>query len=930
MKKDAARVVCIALSMSLAAACRMDDGRSDSPDLADLAGAGPPACLGKPLPLQNPRAHTLGETYYLPQPVAGPGCPTEPTWVVISAPPGSKNLVWNHGTAYPRFTPEVDGTYVLGLRGVPGTETPLQVVRRTPAERFRNHYLTPLYGMARVGDELWTANGQSYTVTRLHSDAQHMWQKRDEITVGAWPAAVAYHSGDSYAVVANRGSDTIGFIDRARGVQEDALWVGDEPTGLAISPDGARLYVSLPTTGEIAVVDLRSRSVTKRVAVGFDPRALALSADGSHLYVASYRSGNLQDGPGKMRDPNQDQDLWVLNTSTLEVEKTILTVAADLRAVALSPDEKKLYVAATDGDTVSAQTDPMAKPFVHSVSAVDVDAGSATYGQVAASVDLSRQPSAKDNPLVNPAGIAVNQDTLWVSAESSNQVALLDRATLAERARVTVGAGPRQLIVLDEAGTVAVHCFRSLQAVIIDAGGKVLQSIDLADDPRPAAVSLGEEVFSRPGAAYARNHACSSCHVETQNDGMVWNFGPKIYHNVRPLQLLDATTPIEWGAYVSNTANFGFQGPSSIVGRPPTQQEAEGLAAFLASLLGAPRENGDTLPDGSYSEAARRGQKLFEQKLPCGGCHTPGLYTNRQLIPTGKSGEPADVPSLLGVYRHGVYMVKGQARGLAQAVDIALAFTKSQVTAAERQDLIQFLRELTPKGAAPLSIWPDIDSNQAVGSDVNPWARFAEEIDDSQAGRGASQVAADFVVLETAAGQQVAGRVTASGGRVQFAPAQPLTAGESYRFRVRPGLPFRRGGTLEYERSTAFTVAKPAVGILPAALTLTVHLPPMGPGPGTDLQFDADLLAPRDGSQALRLHISMTQTQTLWLQISNDKFYLQGFALPLPMRGVADAGEASGSVATKGEQITALNGTLRLGAPGLKIPGIAFDVKPKP
>ncbi|MFO0580349.1 MAG: YncE family protein [Polyangia bacterium] len=912
----------------------MDDGvAGDPPDPADPAdlGAGEsPSCLGKPLPLQNPRSHTLGETFYLPQLVAGPGCPAEPTWEVLSAPAGSKNVVWNRGAAYPRFTPDVEGSYVLRLRGVAGTETSLQAVRRAPAERFRNHYLTPLYGMARVGDELWTANGQSYTVTRLRQDAQQKWQKRDEITVGSWPAAVAYHPGDAYAVVANRGSDTIGFIDRARGVQEDALWVGDEPTGLAMAPDGARLYVSLPTAGEIAVVDLKARSVVKRVPVGFDPRALALSADGSRLFVASYRSGNLQNGPGKMRDPSQDQDLWVVNTSTLAVEKTILTVAADLRALALAPDGTRLYVAATDGDTVSAQTDPMAKPFVHLVSAVDVDARSATYGQVTTTADLTRQPSAKDNPFVNPAGIAVGKDTVWVSAESSNQVVVLDRSTLAERARVPVGAGPRQIVVLDDAGTVAVHCFRSLQTVIIDATGKAVQTLGLADDPRPAAVALGEEVFSRPGAAYARNHACVSCHVETQNDGMVWNFGPRVYHNVRPLQLLDATTPIEWGAYVSNTANFGIQGPSSIVGRPPTQQEAEGLAAFLASLIGAPRANADTLPDGSYSDAALRGQKLFEQKLSCGGCHTPGLYTSRSLIATGKSGEPADVPSLLGVYRHGVYMVNGQARGLAQAVDVALAYTKSQVTAAERQDLIRFLGELTPKGAAPLSIWPDIDSNQAVGSDVQPWARFSEEIDDSQSGKSASQLAAEFVLLETTAGQRVAGSVTATLGQVQFAPAQPLTAGESYRFRVLPGLPFRRGGTLGYERSTTFTVAKPAAGKLAQSLVLTVHLPPMGPGPGTDLPFDAELLTPRDGSQALRLHLSMTQTQTLWLQISGDKFYLQGFALPLPMRGVADAGDASGTVTAAAGQITALSGTLRMGAPGIKIPGILFDIKPKP
>lgn len=923
MRPKSFAVAALAAALTLPTACQQDSQSPDPP-------VGAEQCVGVSLPLQNPRAHTLGETFYLPRLAGAAGCAAQAAWEVVTAPAGSQSVVHNLGSPHPRFTPDAAGSYLFRIHGVAGSELPLVVVRRTAQERFRNHYLTPLYGLALVGDELWSANGQSYSVTRLARDGKGVWQKRDELTVGSWPAAIAHRPALPYALVANRGSDTIGFIDRARGVQDDALWVGDEPTAIAISPDSARAYVSLPTSGQIAVVDLATRTVEKRVQVGFDPRALALSADGSRLYVASYRSGNLQDGPGKMRDPGLDQDIWILNTASLAVEKTVFTVAADLRALALSAADQKLYVAATDGDTVASQADPKAKPFVHLVAQVDVDPTSATFAKVAASADLTRQPSAAGNPFVNPAGIAVTGDSIFVTAESSNQLLILDRATLAEKSRVAVGAGPRQIVVLDGGSSVAVHCHRSLEAWIVGADGKVLQTVALAADPRPQPLALGEEVFSRPGAGIALNHACVSCHIETQNDGMVWNFGPNVYHNVRPLQLLDATTPIEWGAYVTNTANFGFQGPASIVGRPATQAEAEGLAAFLSSLIGAPRANSDTLPDGSYSEAALRGKTLFEQKLPCAGCHVPGLFTSRQLIASGKSGEPADVPTLLGVYRHGVYMVKGQSHGLEQALDLALGYTGAQLPDAGRQDLLAFLRELTPKGAAPLGIFPDLDSGQAVGADVQPWVRFSEPIDDSQPAKDAATLAADFVVLETSAGQRVPGKVRVSGGQVQLVPDAPLVAGQGYRFRVLPGLPFQSGGTLEYERTSQFTVAQPAPGTLPQSMVLTVHLPPMGPGPGTDVPFDVDLLPPSPGVQSLRLHLSMTQTQTLWLQISGSKFYLQGFALPLPSRGVADAGDASGQVSAAGGVITALTGTLRVGAPGIKIPGIAFDLKPKP
>lgn len=126
----------------------------------------PEDCASELLPLQNPRAHTLGETFYLPRPKGTGQCPATLEWRVVSAPEGSRNGVYSSGAPEPRFTPEVAGDYAFRL-GDTRTELRLRVVERSAAERFRNHYLTPLYGAARVGEELWTANGASYTVSRL-------------------------------------------------------------------------------------------------------------------------------------------------------------------------------------------------------------------------------------------------------------------------------------------------------------------------------------------------------------------------------------------------------------------------------------------------------------------------------------------------------------------------------------------------------------------------------------------------------------------------------------------------------------------------------------------------------------------------------------------------------------------------------------------
>jgi DNA-binding beta-propeller fold protein YncE len=894
------------------AACGSDQSPLDATD-----------CLAPQLPLQNPRAHTLGETFYLPSLLARSGCPMDARWKVTSAPVGSENPVYRTGASEPRFTPDVEGDYVLAISELAGSELALRVVSRTPAERFRNHHLTPLYGAALVDDEIWTANGASYTVTRVGADGS----SRGEVTVGAWPGALAWRAPMPYVLVASRGSDTIGFIDRTRGVLEDALWVGDEPAAIVVSSDGARAWVSLPTMRQVAEIDLAAREVVARLDVGFDPRALALAKDDRRLYAASYRSGNAVKDTMGTYGPGEEQDVWIIDTELRTVVRTVSGVSANLRAIALSPADDELFIAASDGDPIPSQADPNAKSFVHEVVVLSVEPSASDFGQVRRRADLTRQVGS-GGPVVNPAGILVVGDQVYVAAESSNVVVALDAASLEERWRMPVGVGARQLLALPDG--VAVHCFSSRELWRLRTDGSEPRHVALADEARPEPIAVGERVFMRPGAGFASNHSCSSCHIEAQNDGMVWRFGPGVNNNIRPLQLLDATTPLEWKAYVSGTQNFGYQGPSSIVGRPASPEEARGLAQFLGSLLGAPRATGYTRLDGSYSESGLRGKALFEGKATCTRCHAPPLYTIRKVAPVGKSGEPADIPSLLGVYRHGVYMMNGQARSLDAAVDVALDFVEVALSAEERADLLAFLRELTPKGGAPLAIWPDLDSDRGVYSDVQPTVAFADPIDDSVPGRTAAQVAAEYVRLEDAGGAPVDANVTVTGGTVRVGPVSPLLAGQRYVFRVLPGLPFVSGGTLESERRSEFTVARDAIGRWPEVMQMTVTV--AGPMGGTT---PVPLLLRKLPSEpgALRIEIEpivfgKQQRQSVWLRIDGDKLYLQAFALPIGPSAVADASSVIGTVTADGGVIASASGTLRIGGPGIDIPGVPFTIGP--
>lgn len=889
-------------------------------------------CVTDPLPLQNPRSFTLGETYYLPRLLTDTGCP-DAAWEVLDAPADSENDVYQRGAPEPRFTPDVAGDYVFHAPGLDDVEHTLTVVARTPAERFRNHYLTPLQGVARVGDELWTANGPSYTVSRVLPDGAGGFVSgagKTEVTVGSWPAAIAWRDPLTVAVVAHRGGDTVGFIDRDRGVLEDALWVGDEPSGLAISPDASTLYVSLATMREVAVVDLATRQVVDRVAVGFDPRAMVLSDDGSRLFVASYRSGDRDKDLRGTYSEADDRDIHIIDTARGEIIATVPGVSADLRAIALSSDGGQLLVAGTSSDPIPSQADPEATPFINEIVTVQVDGDLADFGTVSRRADLGRQATSL-GPVVNPAGVVQSGDTLWVAAESSNLLVALDPVTLAEKSRVAVGAGARHLVALPDVapGAVAVHCYQSFELWIVTPDGQVSQTLELTEDPRPEAIALGERIFTRPGNDFAVHHACSSCHIEAQNDGQVWRFGADLWSNVRPLQLLNATTPNGWDAYISSAANFGYAGPSSILRSPVTPDQAAALEGFLGSLIGAPAANSHTRLDGSYTASALRGKDLFEGKATCSGCHTAPLYTNRSLIAEGKSGVAADVPSLLGVYRHGVYLVDGQARTLGDAVDIALDYVSVSLDDAERGDLLAFLQQLTAKDAAPLAIWPDIDSNDAVYPSVEPYIELSEPIDDSD-GRSAAEVAAEFIVLDDASGSAVPATLEITDKRITLVPDQPLTAASSYRFRILPGLPLLSGGVTDTERSSDFTTAAQATGTMADSMVMTVTLGgPMGPTP-LPVSLDAITTA-KDGLRFIvqPLVFGTQQRQPAWARLDGERFVMQPFALPIaPNGGVANIVDVVGSITEVDDDgmIVRIDGMLRVTGPGIDIVGVPFSI----
>lgn len=112
---------------------------------------------------------------------------------------------------------------------------------------------------------------------------------------GSSPNALAV--SDRYVFVSNGANDNVQAIDRrthkiARTIRISpsplvAGLKGVMPFGLALSPDGRRLYVAESGLNAVGVIDTVTWKVLGHIPVGWFPSRLAVSRDGKRLYVAN-------------------------------------------------------------------------------------------------------------------------------------------------------------------------------------------------------------------------------------------------------------------------------------------------------------------------------------------------------------------------------------------------------------------------------------------------------------------------------------------------------------------------------------------------------------------------------------------------------------------------------------------------------------------
>lgn len=476
---------------------------------------------------------------------------------------------------------------------------------------FASPHASPI---AVTGGHVFVTNTPADTVDVIDASTRALVARID---VGIDPVGLAVRPDGLEVWAANHVSDSVSVIDTdpensthlqvVATVQDfDAAGATrfDEPVGIAFASD-AKAYVALSSQNEVAVVDVATREVTRRLAIrAQDPRALVVRDD--LLYVIPFESNNQTqisgcrgeldgdlctfDAQEHVVDNNNvlsqgivvdivkhpdvpDRDLFVFETTNdtpVDVTSTVGTLLYGLavdstgRVFVAQADARNEVNgrAGTEGDGLEEMEN---RAFLNRITRVDCVRGSCGSPSF-----IELEPLPPDHPapgmaLATPFAIQVSDDdsTLVVSAAGSDKLFTVDAATGAVLGRVEVDAAPRG-IALESATDGGPSRAWVLNAVantvsqvdVSDAAAPRVVGTVTLDDPTHPAVKRGRIAFNDADASSTGTFSCESCHPDAHTDQLVWVLNTPICdrqgctqippRSTMPVRGLRDTAPYHW------------------------------------------------------------------------------------------------------------------------------------------------------------------------------------------------------------------------------------------------------------------------------------------------------------------------------------------------------------------------------------------------
>ena len=227
-------------------------------------------------------------------------------------------------------------------------------------------------------------------------------------------------------------------------------------------------------------------------------------------------------------------------------------------------------------------------------------------------------------------------------------------------------------------------------------------TLALGPEPELTLERKGELLFHDATICSQHWQSCASCHPDGRVDGLNWDLMNDDQGNPKNTKsmLFSHQTPPSMAVGVRATAEVAVRsGIEHILFSDRPEEEALAIDAYLKTLAPAPSPY---LVDGKFSEAAERGQEVFE-RVSCDRCHPAPLYTDREFHNVGTRArydyrDKFDTPTLVEVWRTAPYLHDGRYVTIKELLvdgEHGLKGRKGRkLNHQEMDDLIEFLMSL--------------------------------------------------------------------------------------------------------------------------------------------------------------------------------------------------------------------------------------------
>lgn len=557
------------------------------------------------------------------------------------------------------------GMMVLKLpnTGTEGSSPPLRGMLHSVADREEvredhrasiasPNFMSPHdHPIAVVGQLVLVANTPAATVDVIDSGSRSVVRR---IEVGIDPVCVRVRPDGTEAWVANHVSDSVSVIDLDRSSatyleviatiqefdRETRATRFDEPVGIAFASD-KKAYVALSSENQIAVIDVASRRVTKRIAIpAQDPRSIVVER--GRLFVIPFESGNQTQLSGGSKDKIDgdlvtfdiwnhsiennnvlslghvvdivkhprvpDRDLFVFDTEDESLVTSVDTLGTLLYGMAVGKDGD-VFIAQTDarndvngraGSRKHGLAELQNRAFFNRITRVVFGAEDEPTSEF---IDLEPLPPEDPAPgmaLATPFALAVADDGRFLvgTASGSDQVYTLDPETGRILGRVRVGAVPEGIALQANSDG------QDRTAWVLNAASNTVSIVDLSDpqkprldatleleDPTHPAVKRGRIAFSTAEASSSGTYSCASCHPDGHTDQLLWVLNTPIVsegdqimpRSTMPVRGLRDTAPFHWDGIPGDP--YGGINSSHILREVPPNSDQEAPESATRHLI---------------------------------------------------------------------------------------------------------------------------------------------------------------------------------------------------------------------------------------------------------------------------------------------------------------------------------------------------------